>query len=164
MPCGPSQAWFLSVMGWLLIPHTEWSPWFFGIFLSPKIDDILEFIGERGIFKDSTGLDCHPFHFWTSLYPIQPPTLQCQTLSFCLHFDAFLGRLQFGTHFTTFFVVVAAQIPLSHPLAVFWLPFLLLKQAQSVCSVQQTSNQTIFPSPPPPQHAIFSLQRNMVWL
>ena len=101
-----------------------------------------EVLVDHKLFKTAKKAQCR-------FCDIQPPTLQCQTLLFCLHFDAFLGRLQFGTHFTTFFVVVAAQIPLSHPLAVFWLPFLLLKQAQSVCSVQQTSNQPIFPSPPP---------------
>ena len=35
---------------------------------NPEWNDLLEFIGERRIYKESQSIACHPFHFWATLY------------------------------------------------------------------------------------------------
>ena len=39
---------------------------------APPIDDLLDFIGEKGAFKESSTFQCHPFNFWASLYADNP--------------------------------------------------------------------------------------------
>lgn len=36
---------------------------------SPVLDEVMEYISERGVFGDTGNLDCHPFHFWSVLHP-----------------------------------------------------------------------------------------------
>ena len=47
---------------------------------APPVDDLLDFIGEKGAYKDSAGFQCHPFNFWAAVYPSQSFFLQMQIL------------------------------------------------------------------------------------
>ena len=40
----------------------------------PRLDDVLDFIAERGPFNNSGSFECSPFHFWSALYAAQVAT------------------------------------------------------------------------------------------
>ena len=35
---------------------------------APSLDEVLAFVGESGVYQDSSSVSCHPFLFWASLH------------------------------------------------------------------------------------------------